>query len=91
MTNETVVDELAAAKDAAMRITARALIRAYQDDNRANLEDFIVILGFELSKHVDEFARRTGDYSRASTPNLVADHLMELDDVIENYDGAPKE
>ena len=49
------------------------------------------MLGEELSKHVDIFAQRTGDYDRASTLNIVADHLMKLDDVIENYDGAPLE
>ena len=86
MSNLATIDELATAKDAALRVIARALIKSQGD----NIEDFIQVLGEELSKHVDVFARRTGDYDRAAALSLVAHHLMKLDDVIENYDGAPQ-
>ena len=46
-------------------------------------------MGEELGKHATDYAQRTGDYDRAATLNIVATHLMELDDVIENPDGAP--
>lgn len=88
MSNQIVFEDLTQAQDSAMRVTARALIKAYQNNASNDIEDFIVILGWELSKAADDFARRTGDYSRASTLNLIADHLMKLDDVIDNYDGA---
>ena len=87
MLNQDTIDCLATAKDAATRVTARALIKAYGDD----IEDFVQVLGEELSKHVDVFAQRTGDYDRAAVLNIVAHHLMKLDDAIENYDGAPLE
>ena len=74
----------ATAKDAALRVIARALINSQSE----NMEEFIQVLGEELSKHVDVFAQRTGDYDRAATLSIVASHLMTLDDVIENYDGA---
>jgi hypothetical protein len=86
MTNQETVSELTKAQDTAMRVTARALIKAYHNDAHNNIEDFIEVLGWELSKHADDFARRTGDYDRAATLNIVADHLMKLDDVIDNYD-----
>ena len=88
MTNQETIDDLSKAQDNAMRVTARALIRAYHDDAHKNIEDFIVVLGYELSKAADVLARRTGDYARATQLNIVADHLMKLDDVISNYDGA---
>ena len=81
------IDELAAGKDAALRVIARALIKSQSE----NIEGFIQVLGEELSKHVDVFAQRTGDYDRAATLNLVAHHLMKLDDAIENYDPTPAE
>ena len=87
MSNQETTSCLASAKDAAMRVTARALIKAYDDD----IEAFIQVLGEELSKHSDDYARRTGGYDRASLLNIVADHLMKLDGAIENYDGAPNE
>jgi hypothetical protein len=87
MTNQATIEDLIKSQDAAMRVTARALIKHHNN----NIEDFIEILGWELSKHVDDFARRTGDYDRASKLNIIADHLMKLDDAIDNYDGAPLE
>jgi hypothetical protein len=84
MTNVATIDELANAKDAALRVIARALIKSQSE----HIEDFIQVLGEELSKHVDVFAQRTGDYDRAATLSIVARHLMELDDAIANYDGA---
>ena len=86
MSNLATIDELAAAKDAALRVIARALIKSQGD----NIEDFVQVLGEELSKHVDVFAQRTGDYDRASLLNFVADHLMELDSAIANCDRAPQ-
>ena len=87
MSNLATIDELANAKDAALRVIARALIKSQSE----NIEDFVQVLGEELSKHATDYAQRTGDYDRAALLNLVADHLMELDDAIENYDGAPNE
>ena len=84
MSNLATIDELATAKDAALRVIARALINSQSE----NMEEFIQVLGEELSKHVDVFAQRTGDYDRAAVLSIVASHLMTLDDVIENYDGA---
>ena len=82
MTTIATIEELASAKDAALRVIARALIKSQAD----NIEDFVQVMGEELSKHVDVFAQRTGDYDRAATLSLVARHLMELDSVIDNYD-----
>ena len=72
-----------------MRVIARVLIKAYHDDAYHNIEDFIVVLGYELSQASDTLARRTGDYARATQLNIVANHLMKLDDIISNFDGAP--
>ena len=83
-TNAEVIDNLAAAKDAALRVTARALIKAYADQ----IATFVTVLGEELGKHADTVAMRTGDYSRAAEINVVANHLTELGRVFENYDGA---
>ena len=87
MSNLATIDELASAKDAALRVIARALIKSQAE----HIEDFVQVMGEELSKHADDYAQRTGDYDRAATLNIVADHLMKLDDAIENYDGAPLE
>ena len=84
MTYAETIDNLATAKDAAMRVTARALIKAYGDQ----IEDFVTILGEELGKVSTDHAVRTGDYARATTLRLVGDHLTELDSKLENYDGA---
>lgn len=84
MTNQAVIDDLSNAKDRAMRIVAQRLIDAYQ----GNIESLVQIMGEELSKRADDYAIRTGDYDRAAELVLVADHLMKLDDAIENYDGA---
>ena len=86
MSDQAVIDSLAQAKDAALRVIARALIKSQAD----NMEDFVQVFGEELSKHVDDYAQRTGDYDRAAVLSIVASHLMELDSVIENYDGAPQ-
>lgn len=85
MTNQAVIEDLNRANDAALRVIARALIKSQVE----HIEDFVKVMGEELSKYVDDFAQRTGDYDRAAELNIVADHLMKLDDAIENYDGAP--
>ena len=78
-----VIDDLHRAKDRAMRLVAQRLIQAYSH----NIEDFVTILGEELSKVSTDHAIRTGDYPRVATLNIVANHLMALDGAIENYDG----
>lgn len=87
MTNQAVIEDLNRANDAVLRVIARALIKSQAE----HMEDFVQVFGEELSNYATEFARRTGDYDRASLLNIVADHLMKLDSVIENYDGAPNE
>ena len=64
-----------------MRVIARALIKSQSE----HIEDFIQVLGEELSKHVDR-VRSTPLAATTTAPrllNIVADHLMKLDGAIE--------
>ena len=85
MSTRVYVKPMPITDDNALRVVSRSLIAHY------DIADFVRIYGEELSKYVDDFARRTGDYALAATLNIVADHLMKIDDVIENYDPTPAE
>ena len=85
MSNQAVIEDLNRANDAALRVIARALIKSQVE----HIEDFVKVMGEELGKHTTDYAQRTGDYDRAATLGIVATHLMALDEVIENTDGAP--
>lgn len=69
------------ANDAALRVVCRRLLANY------DAEDFVPVFGEELSKYSDDFARRTGNYDRASLLAFIAARLMPLvEDATKNYD-----
>ncbi len=78
MCNAITADQ---ANDAALRLVVRRLLANY------DAEDFVPVFGEELSKYATDFARRTGNYDRASLLAFIAARLTGLvDDATENYD-----
>lgn len=74
----TTADE---AYDGAMRVVVRRLLANY------DAEDFVPAFGEELTKYADDFARRTGDYDRASLLRFIGARLTGLvEDAQKNYD-----